>query len=75
MLPHLRESEYYRNCTGEFENLHKVHGELIISTKLWKDVKQIKANLVQERKDISIGVFGQHNCGKSTLINAMIGDS
>lgn len=33
-----------------------------------------KTNEVLEMKDICISVFGQHNCGKSTLLNALIGE-
>ena len=29
---------------------------------------------VLKKKDICISVFGQHNCGKSTFLNALIGD-
>ena len=29
---------------------------------------------VAERKEIDISVFGQHNCGKSTLANALLGE-
>ena len=57
-----------------FKHLHKDYGELIIPTTLWDDIKEIKAKLLQERKNITISVFGQHNCGKSTFINALMGN-
>ena len=53
-------------------NLNKQHGEGIISKEIVEDLKKIKQILVQ--KDISISVFGKHNCGKSTLLNALLGD-
>lgn len=29
---------------------------------------------IAERKEVDISVFGQQNCGKSTLTNALVGD-
>ena len=34
----------------------------------------MKTMEILELKDICISVFGQHNCGKSTLLNALLGD-
>lgn len=53
-------------------NLNIQHGEGIISGEVLEDLKKIKQILVQ--KDISISVFGRHNCGKSTFLNALLGD-
>jgi ribosome biogenesis GTPase A len=58
---------------NKFKHLYEDYGELIIPTSLWEHANQIKAKLLQERKDINISVFGQHNCGKSTFINALMG--
>ena len=53
-------------------NLNIQHGGRIISGEVLEDLKKIKQILVQ--KDISISVFGRHNCGKSTFLNALLGD-
>ena len=66
---------YIKALYRELKYLHRHYGELIIPTSLWEDVKQIKAKLVQTRKHISISVLGQHNCGKSTFINVLMGYS
>ena len=33
-----------------------------------------EAKRVLDQRDICISVFGQHNCGKSTFLNALIGE-
>ena len=38
----------------------------------WQIVEQTMS--VLKEKDICISVFGQHNCGKSTFLNALIGE-
>ena len=43
----------------------------LISQRLLNDLEQTEKILNQ--KDVRISVFGQHNCGKSTFINALIG--
>ena len=48
------------------------YGELLIPNKLWEEVEHTKITL--DQKDVNISVLGQHNCGKSTFINALIGD-
>ena len=53
-------------------NLQERFGEEIVPNGTAQDLKKIKQIL--EQKDISISVFGKHNCGKSTLLNALLGD-
>ena len=52
--------------------LHSKHGEKVFPNK---DLQaMMKTNEVLEWKEICISVFGVHNCGKSTLLNALIGE-
>ena len=61
-----------------YKHLEKLHshkynkGGTIMPESLWQVVQQ--TNQVLEKKDICISVFGQHNCGKSTFLNALIGE-
>ena len=52
--------------------LHTKHGQHVIPKDVITDLTKTNENL--EQKDICISVFGQHNCGKSTLLNALIGE-
>ena len=47
-------------------------GESIISPTVWKTIEDTKH--IIDNKCIYISVLGQHNCGKSTFINALLGD-
>ena len=59
---------------GIYEYLKSVRTsyESIIPPKLWKDIEDTKE--IVDNKCICISVLGQHNCGKSTFINALLGD-
>ena len=48
------------------------YGESVIDNSMLKTAENAKA--VMDSKRLSISVVGQQNCGKSTIINAMIGD-
>ena len=52
--------------------LRTKHGEDVVPNDVKKAL--MKTNEVVEQKDICISVFGSHNCGKSTLLNAFIGE-
>ena len=52
--------------------LHTEFGEHIVSKELIQNLT--RTNEVRRKKDICINVFGLHNCGKSTLLNALIGE-
>ena len=54
------------------KDLQEQFGEEIVPSRIAQDLKKIKQIL--EQKDISISVFGKHNCGKSTLLNVLLGD-
>ena len=43
-----------------------------MTSGMLKSIEEIKR--VLDQKDICISVFGQHNCGKSFFLNALIGD-
>ena len=53
------------------QKLQRSHGD-IVSVAMWRSVEQTMH--VVDQKDICISVFGQHNCGKSTFLNALIGE-
>ena len=53
-------------------DLSSKYGKYLVCEQVLKDV--LKADEMLEMKEICISVFGQHNCGKSTLINAFIGE-
>ena len=53
-------------------DLQMQFGEEIVPKDTAQDLKKIKEILKQ--KDICISVFGKQNCGKSTLLNALLGD-
>ena len=61
-----------------YDLLNKLHSSkynedgTIMPESLWQIVQQTKHML--EEKDICISIFGQHNCGKSTFLNALIGE-
>ena len=52
--------------------LRKEHGEGVVPNQVMKAMTKTNESL--EQKDICISVFGSHNCGKSTLLNALIGE-
>lgn len=54
------------------EQLHRKYGEHIVPTSLWEDVQRTKKMIMG--KDISISVLGKQNSGKSTFLNALIGE-
>lgn len=54
------------------KQLHLTYGEHIVPTYLWKHVQETKKVLT--RQDISISVVGEINRGKSTIVNALIGE-
>ena len=58
----------------QFKQLRTDYGGSIVPSSMWENLTLVNAELLQERKEISISVFGQHNCGKSTFIDALIGD-
>lgn len=53
-------------------DLQEQFGEEIVPKDVAQDLNKIKQILKQ--KDICISVFGKHNCGKSTFLNALLGD-
>ena len=52
--------------------LHNKYGGKVVSKELLQRLDRTSDML--DQKEICISVFGQHNCGKSTLLNALIGD-
>ena len=54
------------------QKLHSKYKEEIVSSATWSSIEETKQ--VLDQKDICISVFGHHNCGKSTFLNALIGD-
>ena len=54
------------------ESLRSKYGECVVTESMWQFVEQTMD--VLKEKDICISVFGQHNCGKSTFLNALIGE-
>ena len=54
------------------QKLRSKYKEEIVSSSVWMSIEETKR--VLDQKDICISVFGQHNCGKSTFLNALIGD-
>ena len=54
------------------ESLRSKYGECVVTGSMWQFVEQTMD--VLKEKDICISVFGQHNCGKSTFLNALIGE-
>lgn len=52
--------------------LRLYYGEFIIPNKLWEEVDHTR--MILDQKEVNISVFGEHNCGKSTFINALIGN-
>ena len=54
------------------KQIRREHGVYVLSERLWKTVTQTKCIL--EEQEICISVLGLHNCGKSTFLNALIGD-
>lgn len=51
--------------------LKSTYGEVLIPKDLWQEVQQIKK--LMDEKEIMVNVFGEHNCGKSTFLNALLG--
>ena len=56
----------------EVKKLCDQYGESVVDNSMLKTAENAKA--VMDSKRLSISVVGQQNCGKSTIINAMIGD-
>ena len=61
-----------QECFKFLQKLHSKYNEEIVSISIWKSIQETKQ--VLDQKDIYISVFGQHNCGKSTFLNAIIGE-
>jgi ribosome biogenesis GTPase A len=55
----------------EVLNSRMLEGKLL-DKSLIKAMKEIEQ--IMNDKEIFISVFGLHNCGKSTLINALLGE-
>ena len=55
----------------KIKKLKSTYGEVLIPNDLWKEVQQIKKSM--DENEIMVNVFGQHNCGKSTFLNALLG--
>ena len=64
--------ELIQRATKLLTKLHTKYGELVVPNEVIRALTN--TNEVLEQKDICISVFGQHNCGKSTLLNALIGE-
>lgn len=54
------------------KELREQHGESVVDESMLKTAENAKA--VMDSKRLSISVVGQQNSGKSTVINAIIGD-
>ena len=54
------------------QSLHSKYGECIVSETQLQIIEQTL--IVLKDKDVCISIFGQHNCGKSTFSNALIGE-
>lgn len=52
-------------------NSRSLEGKLL-DESLIKAMKEVKR--IMNEKEIFISIFGLHNCGKSTLINALLGE-
>ena len=57
---------------GIMQSLRSKYGECVVPESQWQIIEQTMS--VLREKDICISVFGQHNCGKSTFLNALIGE-
>lgn len=53
-------------------NESKIWDKPLLDEHALKSIKRTER--IAERQEIDISVFGQHNCGKSTLINALMGE-
>lgn len=53
------------------QKLQRSHRE-IVPGEMWRSMEETMRTV--DQKDICISVFGQHNCGKSTFLNALIGE-
>lgn len=62
----------FQAALNKLHSLHKEYGKEVISEKCLQDMKETQ-ELCDER-EICISVFGKHNCGKSSLLNALLGD-
>ena len=73
MLSIIRSTTYFwQKLYKILTKLHDKYGETVVSRKLMDAIDD--AYQMVGRKEICISVFGQHNCGKSTLLNSLLGD-
>ena len=52
--------------------LESKYGEVLVPGDLLRDLRQTKLSM--DEKTIMVNVFGQQNCGKSTFLNALLGN-
>lgn len=60
-----------QKCYKFLQKLHSKYKEEVVSSVEWTSIEETKQ--VLDQREICISVFGQHNCGKSTFLNAFIG--
>ena len=52
--------------------LESKYGEVLVPVELLRDLQQTELSM--DEKEIMVNVFGEQNCGKSTFLNALLGD-
>ena len=62
---------YIQEICDTVENIRDKH-EKCVSEQVWQTMKQTKHIL--EGNEVCISVLGLHNTGKSTFLNALLGD-
>ena len=60
----------HNNMQLLYEKIEKLRCEVLVPANTWGEVQQTKQSM--DQKEIMINVFGEHNCGKSTFINALL---
>jgi hypothetical protein len=64
------------DATTTIEKADRLWASLVEEYKFLKDKSEVHEKRRQlKRKEIIISAFGRHNCGKSTLLNTLLGNS